>query len=70
MSVESLQQFQQLVLETPELRQQLLEIGEPEAFLSAVVKIASERGYGFTPEEANAAMLAGRISWLQRWAWW
>lgn len=70
MSVESLQQFYLLVLDTPELQDQLRDIDDTEMFLAALVRIAAERGCHFTRDEANAALMAARASWLQRWAYW
>ncbi len=70
MSVADLESFRMLVLDTPEIQLQLHEIHDIDAFMEALIRAAVERGYNFTREEANAALRAGKVSWLQRWAWW
>jgi hypothetical protein len=40
---------------------------EPERFASALVEAAGERGIDVTVQDVEAAVMRGRVEWLQRW---
>jgi hypothetical protein len=40
---------------------------EPERFASALVEAAGECGIGVTVQDVEAAVMRGRLEWMQRW---
>jgi hypothetical protein len=40
---------------------------EPERFASELVEVAAELGIDVTAQDAEAAVLRGRVEWMQRW---
>lgn len=52
----SLEQFYQELLKSPELQAQLKTASDPESLCQMAVKLGTEMGYNFTLEEARAAM--------------
>lgn len=67
MSRESFEQFRQLVLQDNVLQERLRETVDRETFITLVVRLGEERGYGFTVEDVEAAMRASQQAWLLRW---
>lgn len=66
MSQETLAQFRQLVFTDKQLQEQLREMTDREEFIAFVVRLGSERGYDFTPDDVEEAMRSGRRVWLER----
>jgi Nif11 domain len=52
----SLEQFYQELLKSPELQAKLKEASDPESLCQAAVQLGAERGYCFTVEQVRAAM--------------
>ena len=52
----SLEQFYQQLLKSPELQAQLKEAKDPESLCQLAVELGNEMGYNFTIEQARAAM--------------
>ena len=52
----SLEQFYQELLKSPDLQGQLKTASDPESLCQMAVKLGEEMGYEFTLEEARAAM--------------
>ena len=67
MSLQSLDQFRQLVLREPSLQARLREPLELSSFLDLMVRESKERGFDFTAEEVQQAATASRRTWLERW---
>ena len=40
---------------------------EPERFASALIEVAAELGIDVTSQDVEAAVMRGRIEWMQRW---
>jgi hypothetical protein len=40
---------------------------EPERFASALVEAAGELGIEVTTQDVEAAVMRGRVEWMQRW---
>jgi predicted ribosomally synthesized peptide with nif11-like leader len=67
MSKESFEQFRQLVLQDTALQERLRETFDRETFITLVVRLGEERGYGFTARDVEAALRASQQAWLLRW---
>jgi hypothetical protein len=67
MSMESFEQFRQIVLYDPILQVRLRETTELRPFVELVIRVGEERGCIFTPEEVEAALRESRRSWIERW---
>jgi hypothetical protein len=52
----SMEQFYQELLKSPELQAKLKQASDPESLCQLAVKLGEEMGYSFTIEEARAAM--------------
>jgi cytochrome P450 len=52
----SLEQFYQELLKSPELQAQLKQAKDPESLCQMAVQLGNEMGYSFTIEQARAAM--------------
>jgi Nif11 domain len=52
----SLEQFYQKLLKSPELQAQLKTASDPESLCQMAVQLGAEMGYTFTIEQASAAM--------------
>jgi len=52
----SLEQFYQELLKSPELQAKLKEASDPESLCQLAVQLGNEMGYSFTIEQARAAM--------------
>ncbi len=65
--IKNLEGFCQLVLEEPELHQQLRQALVAEEFIELAVRLGRERGYSFSSEEVRKALDARRRAWLERW---
>ena len=59
--------FRRFVLEQPELQSQLMELTERDAFIHRTVALGEERGFHFIASDVEAALLAARKSWIERW---
>jgi len=59
--------FRRHVLAEPELQKQLSEIHRVEAFILRTVELGRERGFQFVAGDVEAAILAARRSWMERW---
>lgn len=67
MSLESFEQFRNLVLQDVALQEQLRATTDHRSFVDLVVRVGGERGCHFTPEDVEAAMRASRQLWIERW---
>jgi len=65
MSLESFEQFRQLVLQDQSLQAQLRATPDLRSFFDLVARQGAARGYQFTVEDVEAAMRASRRAWLQ-----
>jgi hypothetical protein len=65
MSMESFEQFRQIVLQDIALQERLRAITEHASFVDLVVRVGGERGCHFTPADVKAALSANRKAWLQ-----
>jgi predicted ribosomally synthesized peptide with nif11-like leader len=63
----NLERFCQLVLEDPQLHQQLRQPLVQDEFIALAIRLGQERGYSFTAEEVRAALNERRRAWLERW---
>ena len=67
MSLQSLQQFRELVLGEPSLQERLREPQELSRFLELLLLEGKSRGFDFTAEEVGQALNDARRGWLERW---
>ena len=67
MSVESFEQFSELVCTDAALQERLRAAADEDSFLALVVRLGAERGYDFTAADVRAAMQAARRVWIERW---
>jgi hypothetical protein len=58
--------FRRLVPAEPALQRQLSEIADWDAFLGVALRLGAERGCHFEAAEVEAALRAGRRSWIER----
>ena len=59
--------FRRLVLREPALQQELSGIGRRDDFIRRTVELGGERGFRFIAGDVEAALLAARKSWMERW---
>ena len=59
--------FRRRVLQESALQQQLIGITGREAFIRRTVQLGEERGFRFLAGDVEAAILAARRSWMERW---
>jgi chorismate mutase len=57
----------ELVLDDDELLQRLLALTDRNAFAAAVAQVAASHGLSIGPAEVEAALVAARRAWLERW---
>jgi chorismate mutase len=57
----------ELVLDDDELLQRLLALTDRNAFAAAVAQVAASHGLRIGPAEVEAALVAARRAWLERW---
>ena len=55
------------VLADPGLQARLLAVPERATFVAAVVDLGAELGLAVEPGDVEAALVAARRSWLERW---
>lgn len=67
MSQESLEQFQQLILQNVTLQKVLRETPNLPAFLSLIVQLGKEHNYDFTVEDVQHTLRINQCAWLERW---
>ena len=67
MSRESFEQFRQGVLQDMSLQERLRETPDRDSFLTLLLQLGEERGYDFTVEDVEAAMLESQMAWRLRW---
>lgn len=67
MSMESFEQFRQIVLHDVALQERLRAVIDRPSFVELIVRVGGERGCHFTPEDVEAAMRANRQLWIERW---
>ncbi|HEX9994319.1 MAG TPA: Nif11 family protein [Acidimicrobiales bacterium] len=67
MGGDGLERLTAAVLADPALQQRLLAVPERPAFVAEVVAVAAERGLDVTPADVEAALVAARRAWLERW---
>lgn len=67
MSMESFEQFRQIVLHDVSLQERLRATTDPESFVRLVVRAGEEWGCHFTREDVEEAMRTNRRAWLERW---
>ena len=67
MSMESFEQFRQIVLHDPVLQERLRATTDHRSFVDLVVRVGEERECLFTPEDVEAALRANRRAWIERW---
>jgi hypothetical protein len=65
MSMESFEQFRQIVLHDLALQERLRPIADHRGFVDLVVQVGTEQGCHFTPADVEAAMQSNRLAWLQ-----
>jgi hypothetical protein len=65
MSMESFDQFRQIVLDDMALQERLQATTDRHEFVDLVVLLGEERGCHFTAADVEAAMSANRKAWLQ-----
>ena len=56
-----------LVATDSELRDRLLAVSDRDAFVTAVVNVAAERGLQVTADDVADALGSARRRWLERW---
>jgi len=66
MSLQSLEQFRELVFREPALQEQLSEAGRTDDFLVRVLRVGRARGFDFTESDVVNAMQAQRQAWMER----
>lgn len=66
MSMESFEQFRQIVLHDPALQERLRLTTDHASFVGLVVQAGEERGCHFTHADVEAALNANRKAWLQQ----
>jgi hypothetical protein len=49
-----------------DLAQRLARV-EPERFASALIEVAGELGIEVSAQDVEAAIMRGRVEWMQRW---
>ena len=59
--------FRRRVLHEPALQQQLSDATGHDEFIRRAVQLGGERGFDFIPGDVEAALLAARKSWMERW---
>jgi hypothetical protein len=59
--------FQELVLREPVLQSALVDLLDEDAFSAAVCAAAQARGLDVQPQDVQAALLAARRAWIERW---
>lgn len=67
MSMESFEQFRQIILQDTALQERLRAITDRRSFVDLLVRVGEELGCHFTPEDVEAAMRASRKRWIERW---
>ena len=67
MSAEALAAFALVVVADVELQQELLAIGDRDAFVALVVRRAGEVGCDVSPEDVEQGLRDRRRAWLARW---
>ena len=67
MSKANLEHFRQLVLQDTKLQQRLRDTPDSDAFMSLLIELGQEKGYGFTTDTVQAALNSQRRLWLERW---
>lgn len=67
MGGDGLARLRELVLGDPALQDRLLAVPDRPAFVAAVVELAAERGLHVDGPQVEAALVAARRSWLERW---
>ena len=67
MSMESFEQFRQMVLQDVALQERLRATTDHHDFVDLVVRAGAEHGCHFTPEDVQAAMRNNRQAWRERW---
>jgi predicted ribosomally synthesized peptide with nif11-like leader len=67
MSLQSLEQFRELVLREPALQEQLSEPGRTDDFLALVLRVGRAQGFDFTESDLITVMQAHRQAWMERW---
>lgn len=67
MGGDGLAALRELVLADPALHDRLLAVPDRPAFVAAVVAVAAERGLAVEGADVEAALVAARRSWLERW---
>ncbi|MDQ1357505.1 MAG: hypothetical protein QOG44_1878 [Acidimicrobiaceae bacterium] len=55
------------MLDDDELLQRLLALTDRNAFAAAVAQVAASHGLSIGPAEVEAALVAARRAWLERW---
>ncbi|MDQ1419509.1 MAG: hypothetical protein QOJ52_1471 [Acidimicrobiaceae bacterium] len=55
------------MLDDDELLQRLLALTDRNAFAAAVAQVAASHGLRIGPAEVEAALVAARRAWLERW---
>jgi hypothetical protein len=67
MSMTDFCEFRELVLQEKGLQLLLRDIEDRDEFVNSVIAIGRECGFMLTRDDVDAAMLAGRRSWIERW---
>ena len=65
MSMESFEQFRQIVLHDAAIQEQLRATTDRRDFVDLLIRVGGEHGCHFTPTDVEAAMRANRVVWLQ-----
>lgn len=63
----SFETFRKHVLAEPALQAQLRDITDQSAFITRATELGQERGLDFTTTDVEAALLAARKAWTERW---
>ncbi|HEY3914562.1 MAG TPA: Nif11-like leader peptide family natural product precursor [Verrucomicrobiae bacterium] len=64
---QNLERFRQVVLEDPELFQQLRQTADVESFVALAVRLGAARDCVFTEQEARDALRECRRARLEKW---
>jgi hypothetical protein len=67
MAAADFERFHDLVVHDGALRARLRSEDNVSAFVRAVVTEGRERGFNFSPDDVEAALLAARRQWRERW---